>query len=232
MNKEKPVYEIEKGHEEAEDDMGKLEESRSKKQAKMVKQNSINKEIEFKINQSVLFRNFDGQAKWKLGTVLNRVGSVLYEILHDNKTYTRHANQMRQCSDDLEIDNSIQSQEKFQTDSDCSDKSIVQFGTPLLVCSYPQGQSNEITTELRGTPATQQEIENSNDRHPETLSVSNTPKKVEGAENSHNSKTDKNKDVFGSGRKKQAAEAKFTKMASSCSPRPSRKIKPPMRYSP
>lgn len=56
---------------------------------------------EYKVGSRVLSRNYIGPQKWKLGTVIERLGRVLYHVRLDNKyIIKRHANQLRlsECS--------------------------------------------------------------------------------------------------------------------------------------
>lgn len=51
---------------------------------------------EFKVGQRVLSRNYVGTEKWKLGTIIERLGRVNYHVRLDNKyILKRHADQLR-----------------------------------------------------------------------------------------------------------------------------------------
>ncbi|XP_054707489.1 uncharacterized protein K02A2.6-like [Uloborus diversus] len=57
---------------------------------------------EFVEGEKVAVRNYAGPPKWKIGTVINRDGSLNYSVQVGNEIWKRHVDQLRKCGQSLE----------------------------------------------------------------------------------------------------------------------------------
>nr|XP_012227688.1 PREDICTED: uncharacterized protein LOC105675264 [Linepithema humile] len=70
---------------------------------KEVDRDTVNEAIntkEFAIGKRIACRNYTGSKKWKFGRIIERIGKLHYKIrLDDDRTWKRHANQLRGIGD-------------------------------------------------------------------------------------------------------------------------------------
>ncbi|GFW14976.1 uncharacterized protein TNCV_4659371 [Trichonephila clavipes] len=58
---------------------------------------------EFQEGEKVAVRNYSGPNKWKVGTIINRDGTLSYSIQIGNEIWKRHVDQIRKCGKSIEL---------------------------------------------------------------------------------------------------------------------------------
>ncbi|XP_055931978.1 uncharacterized protein K02A2.6-like [Argiope bruennichi] len=58
---------------------------------------------EFQEGEKVAVRNYSGPNKWKIGTIINRDGTLSYSIQVGNEIWKRHVDQIRKCGKSIEL---------------------------------------------------------------------------------------------------------------------------------
>ncbi|GFT66021.1 uncharacterized protein K02A2.6 [Trichonephila clavipes] len=58
---------------------------------------------EFQEGEKVAVRNYSGPNKWKIGTIINRDGTLSYSIQIGNEIWKRHVDQIRKCGKSIEL---------------------------------------------------------------------------------------------------------------------------------
>ncbi|GFW26715.1 uncharacterized protein K02A2.6 [Trichonephila clavipes] len=58
---------------------------------------------EFQEGEKVAVRNYYGPNKWKIGTIINRDGTLSYSIQIGNEIWKRHVDQIRKCGKSIEL---------------------------------------------------------------------------------------------------------------------------------
>ncbi|GFX04294.1 uncharacterized protein K02A2.6 [Trichonephila clavipes] len=58
---------------------------------------------EFQEGEKVAVRNYSGPNKWKIGTIINRDGTLSYSIQIGNEIWKRHVDQIRKCGTSIEL---------------------------------------------------------------------------------------------------------------------------------
>ncbi|XP_036317440.1 uncharacterized protein K02A2.6-like [Rhagoletis pomonella] len=108
----------------------------------------IRPQKEFLVGERVAIRDYLSANKWRFGRVAQRQGDLHYQVqLDDNRTWKRHADQMRKVGEDLV---GVESSNVRSDGAMAARKSIEAHASPPRQCETTQADSdskqNEITT--------------------------------------------------------------------------------------
>ncbi|XP_054706700.1 uncharacterized protein K02A2.6-like [Uloborus diversus] len=107
---------------------------------------------EFVEGEKVAVRNYAGPPKWKIGTVINRDGSLNYSVQVGNEIWKRHVDQLRKCGQSLEITESTlencvpKISERTEEPEAISDSSEVEKPDNSIIASEPSSTQLPVPT--------------------------------------------------------------------------------------
>ncbi|GFV71179.1 unkown protein [Trichonephila clavipes] len=105
---------------------------------------------EFQEGEKVAIRNYSGPNKWKIGTIINRDGTLSYSIQVGNEIWKRHVDQIRKCGKSIELSQAA-------TEIPIDDKELNFPDEPVsddVAESEPPAAVPEVVPEPKDVPAT------------------------------------------------------------------------------